>query len=80
MATPDGGYLIADFGNNRVRKVSALGVITAIAGNGTQGYMGDGGPATMAEMYQPRGVTPTPDGGFLVADRRNHVIRKVSAS
>ena len=80
VPTPDGGFLIPDFGNNRVRKVSANGVITTVAGNGTQGYMGDGHAATTAELYQPRGLTVTPDGGFLIADRRNHVIRKVSAA
>jgi NHL repeat len=79
VPTPDGGFLIPDFGNDRVRKVSPKGIITTVAGNGITGYMGDSGLATSAELHQPRGVTATPDGGYLIADRRNHVIRKVSS-
>jgi hypothetical protein len=75
---PDGSFLIADFNNNRVRKVSPAGTISTVAGNGTAGYTGDAGPATAAELNQARGVTATPDGGFLLVDRHNNVIRKVS--
>lgn len=78
--TPDGGYLIADFDNNVIRKVSADGTITTVAGNGTAGYAGDGGPATAAELDAPRSVAPLPGGGFLVADSGNNVIREVSAT
>lgn len=46
--TPDGGFVIADFQNMRIRKVSAGGVISTIAGNGTATISGDGGPATAA--------------------------------
>jgi hypothetical protein len=52
---PAGNLYIADTGNNCVRKVSD-GVITTVAGNGTPGLGGDGGPATSAELYQPEGV------------------------
>ena len=64
--TPDGGYLLADELNNRIRKVSAGGVITTVAGTGAQGYAGDGGPATAAAINNPRGVVSLPDGGFLI--------------
>ena len=70
---------IADFGNNLVRKVSASGVITTVAGNGNFGYTGDGGPATSAELDFPLGVAVDASGNFLIADT-NSVIRKVSAS
>ena len=51
-----GNLYIADFGNNRIRKVDTAGIITTVAGNGTSGYSGDGGPATSAEMKKPAGV------------------------
>jgi trimeric autotransporter adhesin len=77
-ATADGGFLIADTGNNEVRKVSAAGVITRVAGTGNPGNSGDTGPATGAELYSPSGVAATADGGFLIADTRNNEVRKVS--
>ena len=78
--TPDGGFLIADTFNQVVRKVSADGVITRVAGTtGTVGSAGDDGPATDAQFNNPRVVAVTADGGFLVADTYNQVVRKVSA-
>jgi hypothetical protein len=80
VALPDGSFLFPDTNNQRVRKVSAGGVITTVAGTGTQGYAGDGGPATSARLSIPFGVAPTPDGGFLIDDVGNQRVRKVSAS
>ena len=77
--TADGGFLVADFFNNKVRKVSAGGVITRVAGTGTAGSFGDDGPATDAQLNGPAGVAVTADGGFLVADFDNSLVRKVSA-
>jgi NHL repeat len=77
--TADGGFLIADSGNNVVRRVSADGVITRVAGTGTAGGAGDGGPATDAQLNGPIGVAVTADGGFLIADFFNNKVRKVSA-
>jgi hypothetical protein len=79
-ATPDGGFLIADSGNSVVRKVSAAGVITRVAGTGSPGNTGDDGPATDAQLHEPTGVAVTPDGGFLIADTLNNVVRQVSAA
>ena len=79
-ATADGGFLIADSGNNMVRKVSAAGVITRVAGTGGVGNSGDDGPATDAQVLEPVGVAETADGGFLIADPGNRVVRKVSAA
>lgn len=76
--TTDGGFLIADTLNNRIRKVSASGIITTVAGNGTQGYGGDDGPAVNAMINNPRGVVAMADGGFLIPDTNNHRIRRVS--
>jgi fibronectin type III domain protein/NHL repeat-containing protein len=75
-ALPDGGFLIADGGAGRVRRVSATGTITTVAGNGTRGLSGDGGPATAAEIFDPNGVAVLPDGGFLIADG-DYVVRRV---
>jgi methionine-rich copper-binding protein CopC len=75
----DGGFLISDQENHRIRKVDATGVITTVAGTGQAGYAGDGGPATDAQIDQPRGLALTADGGYLFADSGNNVIRKVSA-
>jgi hypothetical protein len=78
--TPDGGFLIADTAAWRIRKVSPSGVITTVAGNGIQGFGGDGGPASAAQLSSPTGVAITPDGGFLIADSDNNRIRKVDGS
>jgi hypothetical protein len=78
--TADGGFLFADSGNNEVRKVSAAGVITRVAGTGAFGNTGDDGPATNAQLNLPAGVAVTADGGFLIVDSNNSVVRKVSAA
>jgi hypothetical protein len=80
VALADGGFLFPDTNNHRVRKVSAAGVITTVAGTGTQGFSGDGGAATAAQLSIPFGVAPTADGGFLLVDVGNQRIRKVSAA
>src|SRR5690349_17664969 len=79
-ATADGGFVIADAGNDGVRKVAAAGVITRVAGTGGPGNSGDDGPATNAQLNEPVGVAVTADGGFLIADPGNNVVRKVSAA
>jgi hypothetical protein len=76
--TADGGFLIADLDGQRVRKVSPSGTITTVAGDGTPGFSGDGGPATAAQLNSPSAVVATADGGFLIADRRNFRVRRVS--
>jgi NHL repeat-containing protein len=77
-ATSDGGFLIADTDNHRIRRVSPAGIITTVAGAGTSGFSGDGGPATSAQLSVPIDVTETADGGFLIVDQFNHRIRRVS--
>jgi len=77
---PGGGFLIADTQNDRIRKVASDGVITTVAGDGVAAFGGDGGLATDASLQEPSDVEPTSDGGYLIADRMNHRIRKVSLS
>lgn len=76
-----GGFLIADTGNNVVRRVDAAGVITTVAGTPMQaGDGGDGGPATSALLDQPMGVVDLGGGAFAIADTGNHVVRMVDGS
>ncbi len=75
-----GNLYIADKGNNRIRKVSASGIITTVAGNGTGGYGGDGGPATSAQLSGPFAVTLDAAGNLYIADWTNQRIRRVSTS
>ncbi len=77
---PDGTVLIVDAGNRRVRRIGPDGTITTLAGNGSAGYSGDGGPATGAMLKAPASVTPGTSGAFFVADTGNHRIRRVSAT
>ena len=74
-----GGVLIADTGNNAIRRVAATGVISTPAGLGTPGYSGDGGPALAAQLKAPADVSAAPGGAVLIADAGNGVIRRVSA-
>ena len=74
-----GNIFIADRDNNRIREVvAATGNIQTVAGNGTNGFSGDGGPAANAELWFPSGVWGDRRGNLLIADRANNRIRRVS--
>jgi len=75
-----GNLYIADTKNHRIRKVDTLGDITTIAGTGVAGFSGDGGAATAAQLYEPRGLAIDTVGNLYIADWRNYRIRKVDAS
>jgi uncharacterized protein (TIGR03437 family) len=75
-----GNLFIADAGNNRVRKIDGSGLISTFAGTGTDGFSGDGGPATEAKLSFPWGLTTNATGTVYIADRVNNRIRTVSAS
>jgi len=71
---------IADFSNSRIRKVDvATGIITTVAGNGTAGFSGDGGPATSASLANPTGVALDGSNNLYIADLNHSRIRKVDA-
>src|SRR5262249_52069498 len=76
-----GNLYITDPEINRVRKVTPGGIITTFAGSGgagVGGFSGDGGPATQAQLYYPRGVGAGAVGNIYIADSLNHRIRKVA--
>lgn len=76
-----GNLYISDVYSSTIRKVTAsTGIITTIAGNGTAGYSGDGGPATSAELNAPRALTLDASGNVYIADSANNVVRKLSIS
>lgn len=78
---PTGQNLIlSDAGNSTVRRINiATGLITTLAGDGTAGYTGDGGPATLAEMNQPEAIAYDAQGNLFIGDCLNAVYRKVAA-
>jgi len=75
-----GNLYIADATNHNIRKVAANGTISTVAGNGTRGFSGDGGPAISASLFDPRGVTVDDAGNIYIADSGNNRIRKVDAN
>ena len=81
-AAQGGGFYIADTDAHVVRRVDPAGNIATVAGNGTAGVDGDGGPALQAELATPTDAVPTPDGGILIAmgiTGGESRVRKVSA-
>ena len=77
----NGNIYIGDYSNHRVRKVTvSTGIITTVAGTGTNGYNGDNIAATSASLSNPHGVTLDSYGNLYVSDRYNHRIRKVTVS
>jgi len=85
-----GNLVIADTGNDRVRVVAArtgtfygqamtAGDIYTVAGDGTSGFSGDGGPATSAELYDPQSVAVDAAGNLVIADTANWRVRVVAA-
>jgi sugar lactone lactonase YvrE len=75
-----GNLFIADFGNNRVRKVDTKGIITTLAGTGEEGFSGDGGPATEARFNRANRLAVDPAGNLFISDTLNFRVRKVSPS
>jgi len=67
----------ADETNNRIRKINTAGTITTIAGIGTQGYSGDGGTATLAQLNNPFGIVTDVAGNIYFSESWNNIVRKV---
>ncbi len=75
-----GNIYFADEGNNMIRKISTDGKITTVAGIGYEGYAGDGGMATAAELNNPWGVAIDDNGNIFFSDTHNNVVRKVNTA
>jgi Secretion system C-terminal sorting domain/NHL repeat len=75
-----GNIYIGGYYNNTIRKVSPAGIITTIAGNGTGGFSGDGGPSTAALLSYPTKIALDPSGNLYIADQLNNRIRKISTT
>jgi sugar lactone lactonase YvrE len=75
---PGGNVYVADPPNERIRRIDVnTGIVTTVAGNGSGGFGGDGGPATAARLNYPKGVEIAPDGSLYIADNNNHRVRRV---
>jgi sugar lactone lactonase YvrE len=75
-----GNMYIGDDGNNRVRKITTASIISTFVGNGIQGYSGDNGQASSAELYQPYSTAFDAVGNLYFSEVSNSVIRKVNTS
>ena len=73
----DGSVYVSDSGNHRLRRVGADGIISTIAGNGTVGSSGDGGPAARAQFVDPKGIAVWGDGVIYLADGAGCRIRRI---
>jgi sugar lactone lactonase YvrE len=74
----EGNFYISDENNYRIRKVDKDGTITTIAGTGGEGYSGDGGPATSAQLTDPGGIAFDDRGNLYLADYTS--VRKIDPS
>ncbi|MGB9490783.1 MAG: hypothetical protein WCA92_09975 [Terriglobales bacterium] len=73
-------YIANSYNSSQILEVSTTGTVTVVAGNGTYGYSGDGGPATSAALAEPDGVFVDGSGNIFIADTQNSIIREVVAS
>ena len=76
----DGNLYLAEAANHTIRKVDATGIITTIAGTGTQGFSGDNGAATAATLDSPQGLALGTADNLYLADTHNQRIRRLNLS
>jgi sugar lactone lactonase YvrE len=72
---PEDLLIIADSDNHRVRRVQGDGRLMTLAGNGREGFDGDGGPATEASLNSPQGLSFDSSGRLFIGDEHNHAVR-----
>jgi thiol-disulfide isomerase/thioredoxin/sugar lactone lactonase YvrE/outer membrane lipoprotein-sorting protein len=78
VADADGNLYVSETTMHRVRKLSPEGTVTTVAGTGTPGSIGDGGPAASAQLALPNGLALDAAGNLYIADTGNHRVRKVA--
>lgn len=78
VVDPGGNVYVSDNNNSRVRRISASGTISTVAGNGLYRFSPEGTPAPISFLYRPRGIAVDRSGNIFVADTDNHRIRKIS--
>ncbi len=79
VSDASGNLFVAEQGAHRVRRISTAGIVSTVAGTGSQGFSGDGGPATSAQLNNPTAVAMDRAGNLYIADQFNHRIRRVSS-
>ena len=77
---PDGSLLILERNGNTLRSVSPGGTIATLAGDGTKGYSGDGGPAKEASFDGPKELDVDARGDLLIVDTENNAVRRIDAA
>ncbi len=77
----EGNLFVVDWQHARIRRIAAAtGIIETVAGNGSIGFSGDGGPAVSATLKLPEGIAIDASGNLFIADWGNHCIRRVDAT
>jgi sugar lactone lactonase YvrE len=76
--TRSGDVLVADVGLHQVVRVQSDGSTNVVAGSGTKGYSGDGGPASAGQLDAPWAVVQAPSGEIYIADHGTHVIHHIT--
>ncbi len=76
-----GNLYFTDYANNRIRKINSAGIVTTVAGTGAAGFSGDGGPAALAQINGPYGISvDIASGSIYFADKGNNRVRKISTT
>lgn len=77
---PDGTIYVAEFDGHRILRLNLDGSVSVVAGTGTPGFSGDGGPGPAAQINSPRALAIDIEGNLYIADWKNQAIRRIDAS